>query len=199
MKTNLQFIHVGKCGGMTIRNMLKSQSILFFAIHVQAPMLDSQFKSIIPIRNPVERFCSAFYWRKKKTSHNQKLRFNGEKNFLDKHKDINSLIDNLEELQTNYVHHIGEVYHWYLANYLKVLTPQLLKGLVFTNSIKEDLGKMYGKEFDDLWDNKGTSEYELTSKEREKLKEHLALDYKTLEQLFNKVSINNNKTKDILK
>lgn len=200
---NLQFIHIGKCGGVTIRKMLQSQGIPFYTSHVDpwntSALLESHFESIIPIRNPIERFCSAFYWRKQKVKGKQEKRFKGEMEFLEKHKDVNSLIANLDDLRTTYVHHIDESFNWYLDRYIKVVTPQMLKGLVFVNSIKEDLDNIFNKDFPDLWFNKARKNYKLTKKEKQKLKNYLAQDYKILDCLFNKVGINNNKTKDILK
>lgn len=57
---NSEFIHIGKCGGTTIqRSMLSSQTVLR-QVHMKKAPLDLQKNYIIWLRNPINRFVSAF-------------------------------------------------------------------------------------------------------------------------------------------
>jgi hypothetical protein len=56
---NYKFIHIGKCGGSYIRSIYDISSI-----HMNKPNINTNFKYIIFIRNPISRFVSAFYHSK---------------------------------------------------------------------------------------------------------------------------------------
>tara|TARA_Y200000002_G_scaffold306413_1_gene262356 strand:+ start:5697 stop:6521 length:825 start_codon:yes stop_codon:yes gene_type:complete len=61
---NYVYIHIGKCGGSSIRNFLqKSCESKFTFYHLNRPNLKTQNNSnrfLIVIRNPIERYVSAF-------------------------------------------------------------------------------------------------------------------------------------------
>jgi len=60
------FVHVGKCGGTSVRMALRSVHIDFNEIHVrvvQGCSLDSPRNWIVSVRNPIDRAVSAFNWR----------------------------------------------------------------------------------------------------------------------------------------
>jgi hypothetical protein len=60
---NLVVIHIGKCGGSTVVTELRSNNINFENIHVRNVKYEVNKTYVIIIRNPIQRFISAFNWR----------------------------------------------------------------------------------------------------------------------------------------
>ncbi len=58
---NIWLIHIGKCGGTAIRMFFKDQGINLNQFHTIKPVIESNRKYIIWLRNPIRRFVSAFY------------------------------------------------------------------------------------------------------------------------------------------
>lgn len=82
------FIHIGKCGGSTVRKEFKKNKILFYEKHMTNVKFHRNKKYIIVIRNPISRFVSAFNWRYKLVVEDrvQENTFDGEKMILEKYK-----------------------------------------------------------------------------------------------------------------
>lgn len=60
------FVHVGKCGGTSVRLALRSARIDFSEVHVrvvQGCSPDSPKNWIVSVRDPIDRAVSAFNWR----------------------------------------------------------------------------------------------------------------------------------------
>ena len=60
---NLVIIHIGKCAGGTVREELNNKNINFKEIHLRKVKYSPTENYVILIRNPIQRFISAFYWR----------------------------------------------------------------------------------------------------------------------------------------
>jgi hypothetical protein len=196
----INFIHIGKCGGVSVRLMLRQNSLSFKTTHtVRTDLIKVKNQEyLISVRNPIDRFCSAFYWRKIKME-KQGQRYRGEKDFLDSHENINSLIANLDELRYNYIHHASEGFDWYLKDFIKIITPKNIKGILFLNSLQEDFDNIFNTQSIPLWLNKVSTDYNLSDKERKILREYLEPDYLVLQDLFNIVGLKNRKTEEVLK
>ena len=101
MKRQLQFVHIGKCGGSTVEKLLPLSPIVaknyssFFESHVSGVQINVNCDYLFCIRNPIERAFSAFEWRKKLVLEDQLPdqvnRFPGEKSILMKYGDLGSI------------------------------------------------------------------------------------------------------------
>ena len=71
LKRQLQFVHIGKCGGSTVEKLLPLSSVVaenyssFFESHVSGVQVNVDCDYLFFIRNPIEGAFSAFEWRKK--------------------------------------------------------------------------------------------------------------------------------------
>ena len=59
----IYIIHIGKCGGGSLRQELKNKDFKACHCHCKKPMIEEKFKYIILIRDPINRFISAFNWK----------------------------------------------------------------------------------------------------------------------------------------
>ena len=61
LKRQLQFVHIGKCGGSTVEKLLPLSSVVaekyssFFESHVSGVHVDVNCDYLFCIRNPIER------------------------------------------------------------------------------------------------------------------------------------------------
>jgi len=186
----LIFIHIGKCGGSTITNTLNNNNIKFNRVHVTCPQYQSDKKYLIAIRNPVERFVSAFCWRKFLVSRNhepwQKDRFHGEYNFFQKFTTIESLMQSdITILEKQYVHHIKEDIHFYLGDFVNQCDPTNVMGVVCTENLNKDLENIFNIKNELHINNNSKSKKKLKEEYREPLKKYLHKDYLVIEKLNN--------------
>ena len=86
----MQFVAVPRSGTTLIGNIIKSQKLeIDYCNHYVKPKYNLKKNYIISIRDPIDRFVSAFYH----TKFNQKITF--YKNFFETYPDINSLANDL--------------------------------------------------------------------------------------------------------
>ncbi len=57
---NLNFIHIGKCGGTTVRVIFLSNHLNLSNTHLEKVKLNQDIKHFLWTRNPISRFVSAF-------------------------------------------------------------------------------------------------------------------------------------------
>lgn len=144
MNNNFTFIHIGKCGGSTINSLLRKNHFNFNVIHIKREKYKSCKKYLIVLRNPVERFVSAFYWRKHLVSTSQKNRFHGEYEFFQKYSTIESLIQNdITILKKQYIHHLKEDIHYYLGDFFNQCDPSNIIGIVCTENLNKDIQNIF--------------------------------------------------------
>ena len=154
-------IHIGKCGGTTVKDALISNGVDFIENHITPVIFQEHQKYIIVIRNPIRRFISAFNWRIKLVNEDefQAQRFTGEKAFLNHYKSVNNLAEaiyNQEgQLVINfsekgpYVHHIVENIHFYLGNFLDHCSTNNITAVLTTEHLKDDMKKNFDLDISD--------------------------------------------------
>ena len=98
----LIYVHIGTCGGGTLRNALKKSRIIrekfnkFTDIHITKPPIKKKAKYIILLRNPLERSISAFnYQIKLMKLGSDYYRFKHEHQILNKYKNIDNIAKNI--------------------------------------------------------------------------------------------------------
>ena len=141
----IQLIHIGKCGGSTVSTVLSNNKIKYKLYHVESVTCNPTLKYVIVIRNPIERFISAFNWRYKLVvlDKTQEHRFKGEKEILEKYKTANNLAEHIFELDT-YIHHIKEDIHFYLGEFLKKCKKEHIQGVITTPYMNKDIEQVFG-------------------------------------------------------
>ena len=129
-------MHIGKCGGRTLWDALKSSTSTagfanLYHVHIDKPPVLKHAKYAIVIRNPIQRAISAFNWRHKLVVQEKKQirRFKGEYDALVKYGNINKLAESLYvgdelELQASRdfltIHHLKEDVNFYLGTCLSL-------------------------------------------------------------------------------
>ncbi|MBI96691.1 hypothetical protein CL656_06070 [bacterium] len=206
----LIYIHVGKCGGVTLQKaLLKSEWIKkfnsFHTIHIEKPPILDNANYVLIIRNPIQRVISAFNWRYKLVVEDevQKKRFKGEWDILNKYKNINNLaeqlyrgdqIDRTVEGDFRKIHHLKENIAYYLKDLLLDLNKSQVLEVFATEFLDEDIFRVL-KIRNDLNIHRNSNKVSknkksLSQKGYSNLKRFLSEDYKCLAKIleFNNTS-----------
>ena len=158
LERQLQFIHIGKCGGSTIFELLSNSEVVknryscFFESHVNGVEISSSCDYLICLRNPIARAFSAFEWRKKlvidDVCPDQVNRFPGEKRVLNKYKSLQALahslyrdngkLDQSVARDFDLIHHLRESISYYLTPLLPVLSPANIFGIICQETLAAD-------------------------------------------------------------
>ena len=164
LKRQLQFVHIGKCGGSTVEKLLPLSSVVaenyssFFESHVSGVQVNVDCDYLICIRNPIERAFSAFEWRKKLVLEDQLPdqvnRFPGEKSILMKYGDLGSISRSLyfsdgrlnQDVARDFrsIHHLRESISFYCRPLLAVLNSHNLFGVVCQENLDADCAEILG-------------------------------------------------------
>lgn len=208
-KKTLEFIHIGKCGGKTVKNEVRNSSLLdqkyasIKFIHIKKPVYSSESDYLFVVRNPIERAVSAFNWRYKLVVQDQmprqKDRFEGEAEVLVKYGSLNLLAEALyfqdgseckeAHLEFEKIHHLHERTSFYLEDIVDRLRPSQIYGVIKQYSLSDDCGRLLGSEVvEHLHDNsskasKDSSRHVLSELARANLRRFLANDYACLMHL----------------
>ena len=197
---NIDFImiHIGKCGGNTVHSVLHSLGYKIKLKHIEKPLFNPARKYIILIRNPISRFISAFNWRFHlvSTTNKQVNRFEKEKFLLEKFKTVNTLAEKLYKkdgtLRFNlsdpkfYIHHICEDIDFYIGDFLKVCKPENIYGVILTETINDDLNRLFNADVKKIPHKLKNVEYNTTLSELgySNLKKYLEKDYACIEKMY---------------
>jgi hypothetical protein len=197
---NIDFImiHIGKCGGNTVHNVLHSLGYKIKQKHIEKPIFNPTRKYLILIRNPISRLISAFNWRFHLvcTIKRQENRFKGEKLLLEKFKDINNLAEKMYRndgiLKFNfsnpscYIHHIYEDINFYMSDFLDTCKPENIHGVILTETINDDLKRLFNVDVDKIPHKLKNRKYNTTLSELgySNLKKYLHKDYACIEKMY---------------
>ena len=191
MTTPVRLIHIGKCGGMTVSSLLILRGIKHKAIHLRKPIFDRTHKYIILIRNPNQRFISAFNWRYKLVIADkaQENKFIGEKEILKKYRTVSNLAADISNFDINktYIHHIKENINFYLGDFLTHCKKENIIGIITTENFDCDMEQIYGKGITHnihIHNNKSNGNCELSDEEKANLKSYLHEDYECINKLY---------------
>lgn len=155
-------MHIGKCGGSTVLNLLHKSPLIaqkyssFFETHVNGVIPSKSFDYLFCIRNPIERAVSAFEWRKKlvvvDSNPMQVNRFPGEYEALSKYSSLGDLALNLyrengslnQQVARDFalIHHLRESISFYVSPLMDVLSPENVHGVICQELMIEDCLKV---------------------------------------------------------
>lgn len=188
-------IHIGKCGGNSVRRELQKNKIKFSNLHIGKVKYEKNKKYIIVIRNPIKRFISAFYWRYKLVCDDkvQKDRFINEKDILKKYKNVDNLCNDLKinpnifngsPSSGNYIHHLKEDIYFYLNSFIENCPKKQILGVICTEIMKDDIKNIFDinlSEHEKLNDKYSKT---ITNQSVEILKTYLKNDYMIIEKMY---------------
>ena len=208
LKRQLQFVHIGKCGGSTIEKILPESAVIkekyssFFESHVSGVVVDSSCDYLFCIRNPIDRAFSAFEWRKKLVLEDafpdQVRRFPGERKILRKYLSLGSLaqalylpdgrLNQMVARDFGSVHHLRESISFYCRPMLGVLTPGNILGVVCQETLVADCNRLLGVDITGIRERSNASkrqiDQDLDAVAVKNLKRFLVDDYQCLAALW---------------
>lgn len=158
----LYVIHIGKCGGSSIRDLIRSSPSLaerytdIKLVHTTKPKYGPRADYLIIIRNPLARLISAFYWRHRLTHEKEgrEERIKGESAVFNKYSDLNLIAEDLyssnNQINTQAhndlknIHHIREDISFYLSSLLDQVSPHNVYGVICTERMDIDCRRLLG-------------------------------------------------------
>ena len=208
MKRQLQFVHVGKCGGSTIFELLSHSPVVaekyssFYESHINGVKVASDCDYLICLRNPINRAFSAFEWRKKLVLDDrlpdQVRRFPGERKVLRQYQSLGVMarslyrsdgrLDQAVARDFNCVHHLRESISFYCRPLLDVLTPFNIVGVVCQETLAIDCTRLLGVDASGLRERSNESkrriDQDLDVEAVNNLKRFLFEDYQCITALW---------------
>lgn len=204
-KDSLVYIHIGKCGGVTLSKAIDGSEIVnrrftkITKVHVEKPPILSKASYLILVRNPISRALSAFNWRYKLvvTDEIQKERFTGEYEILKKYETLNAISERLysgdmlnaevaREFRT--IHHLKEDIAFYLTELLEKISPSQVYAVMSTESLDDDiltyLGVSATEKIHENASVTGSEKKYLSELAYSNLRKFLVEDYRALEELL---------------
>tara|TARA_B100001939_G_C16945327_1_gene620059 strand:+ start:4165 stop:4854 length:690 start_codon:yes stop_codon:yes gene_type:complete len=199
--SKLILIHIGKCGGSSVRKDLENAGISFYYVHVNTVKYDPSKKYIFLLRNPIDRFVSAFYWRKKNVIEFSKPINEYEKKMFNKYKDVNSLALDIYDdhgniqldlkKESNYIHHIVQDIDFHIGSLLEKIHKNDIHSVITTENIVEDIKNSFNIDIKSH-EKSNKNQYSLSDTAYSNLKKYLSKDYECIKKLFEIGAINKN-------
>lgn len=193
--SNLVVVHIGKCSGSTVIHELNSHHIQHSEIHIRRVVYHPEKKYVIIIRNPIQRFISAFNWRYYLVCDKgiQKKRFPNEKKILNKYQNVNRLCKELQfqpnifngNLKSgNYIHHLKEDIFFYLKNFIKKCPKKQIFGVICKETLQEDMKRVFNIRVTRHLKSNNKYQKNITEKNYKILKSYLKNDYDIINQMY---------------
>ena len=208
MKRQLQFVHVGKCGGSSVKKLLPISPVIsdkystFFETHINGVVIDPNCDYLFCVRNPIDRAFSAFEWRKKLVLEDalpdQVGRFPGERKVLRKYSSLGVMarslyrsdgrLDQAVARDFHSVHHLRESISFYCRPLFGVLAPMNILGVVCQESLASDCTRLLGVDVSRVRERSNSSkrriDQDLDAEAMNNLKRYLVEDYQCLTALW---------------
>jgi hypothetical protein len=153
-------IHVGKCGGRTVRDGIKNavRNCDLHEVHVQKPIYRKDLKYIIVARGPISRLNSAFRWRYKLivSDGNQKVKYRSkdEHDVLVKYENLNNIAEALyhengeanaiAQKEIRKIGHIRQDISFHLRDLLSRCQPTQIVAVLMQENLDEDIFRVFG-------------------------------------------------------
>ena len=201
-KEKFTFIHTSKCGGSTIYRLLKDERIPFKYSHLYPVAYDSCERYLLLLRNPIERFVSAFYWRNfliKENNPEWMTTVDGIHTYdnIDifceelycKNSMLNQSVDNLVNKrygQNKHPEHCAKGLDYYIGEFVDQLSPRNIIGVVCTETIHSDMKRLFNIDCDKHIRNNSTRKHQPSEQSRYILRKYLQKEYDVIEKLNNK-------------
>ena len=150
----LFLIHIGKCGGSSLRRAVAESRVVknkFTGVrrfHFEEPFFSDSAEYLVAVRNPISRIVSAYNYRRQSLIRGGEEKRKGERQTFEKFQSLSQLAENLymggepnEEVfrHLRSIHHIGdESFSYYLSPLLERLESRHLFGIIAIESFVED-------------------------------------------------------------
>lgn len=159
--TEFCLIHVGKCGGGTVRMELRRQGFPFRNFHLVAPEPVPGEGYVVLVRDPVRRLVSAFNWRRQIYSKGLRLTPPGsrqamESEFLNRFEGIHDLAEQLGTLRgpalevlrarTLEIGHVRKGFVWHLQGLLASASDIRILAVMAQETLAADMQAVFGVE-----------------------------------------------------
>ena len=208
LKRQLQFVHIGKCGGSTVEKLLSASPVVsekyssFFESHINGVVVDPNCDYLFCLRNPIDRAFSAFEWRKKlvldEALPEQVRRFSGERKVLRQYQSLGAMsrvlyrsdgrLNQAVARDFHCVHHLRESISFYCRPLLGVLTPGNIFGVVCQEQLAADCSRLLGVDASGLRERSNESkrriDQDLDAEALNNLKRFLVEDYQCIAALW---------------
>ena len=155
------YVHIGKCGGASLWRAINESTVLKdrFArigkVHIVRPPFLNNANYLIVVRNPIKRALSAFNWRYKLVVEDaeQKDRFPGEYDVLNKYTSLNALAESLYEGEVlneaaakdfRMIHHLREDIAFYIGSLVNKVRKDQIFGVLATETLDDDISRILG-------------------------------------------------------
>jgi len=195
----LVVIHVGKCAGATVRTELRLADIAHSEVHVSRPIYFPGKRYLILLRNPVDRFVSAFNWRHRIVVQDQSassaVRAKLQRAVFDRYPTVehaalalfrpDGSVDAAAWQDLERISHVQKNIAFYLKRFLNVCDPGCLQGVVCVETINDDMRRLFGVEVTrcEHRNSPAVSGVQLTGQARANLVRYLRPDYQCIERL----------------
>lgn len=193
-------IHIGKCGGGTLKRGLANavKNTNPYVVHVRKPTYRRDLKYIIIARGPISRLVSAFRWRYKLvvTGNGRANTFPGEYEILEKYGTLNRMAEALYDAdgkpdlqvqdEIRQIHHIHEDIAFYLYPLLGKCRPEQIVAVLMQETLDADIERVFGYRNDEqVHINSGTKQDgELSPLAVKNLKRFFIADFEALLKLY---------------